>query len=89
MNQEVKERIEEISNEGKWNSISTEKNRMMKYNYQSKIPTKRHEPELIGFRKDIKKYFLVNIPHLTNPSIIGKFNLLKNGGVLHNDQDIC
>jgi len=31
-NQEVKEKIEEISNKGKRNSISTEKNRMMKYN---------------------------------------------------------
>ena len=59
---------------------------MMKYNYQSKIPSKWHEPELMGFRKDIEKYLLVKIPHLTNPYIIGKFNLLKNGGVLHDDQ---
>jgi len=40
----------------------------------------------MGFRKEIEKYLLVKIPHLTNPYIIGKFNLLKNGGVLHDDQ---
>ena len=40
-----------------------------------------------GFQKYIENHLLVKIPHLTNPYIIGKFNLLKNGGVLHGDQD--
>ena len=86
-NQEVKEKIEEISNKGKWNSTSTEKNWIMKYNYQSNILSKCHKPELMGFKKDIEKYLLVKIPHLTNPYVIGKFNLLKNSGMLHDDQD--
>ena len=54
------------------------KNRLMKYNHNSKIPLRWNEPELLQFRSDIERICLSKLKVVTTPLAIEKFNILKN-----------
>ena len=51
-------KIASIASKGKWNSISTETNREMKYNSNSTTPKTWNDIELVQFQADITKKLL-------------------------------
>ena len=67
----MNEQIKSIANKGKWSSISTELNRVMKYNYQSKVPAIWNDAALVQFRVDIESIILTKIPFCATPYCIG------------------
>jgi hypothetical protein len=83
----MQDKMEAIAKKGRWKSISTETHRLMKYTYQSKIPLTWNDVDLLSFRSQIETRLLSQIPHTITPYIIGKFNLLMNGGLIKDDQD--
>jgi hypothetical protein len=59
----------------------------MKYSNQSKLPITWNDVDLLSFRSQIETRLLSKIPLSITPYIIGKFNLLMNGGLIKDDQD--
>ena len=84
----VNHKMRTIANKGKWNSISTETNRQMKYNSNSRTPTSWNDIDLVQFQCDIETMLLSKLLHPNHKYRIGKFNLLKNSGYLEHDQDV-
>jgi hypothetical protein len=83
----IDEKLTTIVMKGKWKLIITETNRLMKYNYQFKLPVTWNDVELISFRSQIETHDLSKTPYSHTPYCIGKFNLLMNGGLINDDQD--
>ena len=83
----VELKLQGIASKGRWNSISTEGNRWMKYNYQSKVPVSWGDEGLMNFRSSIESNLLSKIPFVNTSYCIGKFKLLMNGGFIEDDQD--
>ena len=84
---EVNMKIRAIANKGKWSSISTEKNRQMKYNSNSTTPRTWNDIELIQLQTGIHKKMLSILLPSTHSFQISKLNLLRNAGFFENDQD--
>ena len=80
-------KIGAIASKGKWNSISTEKNREMKYNSNSTTPKTWNDIELVQFQADISEKLLSKLLHSNLLFRMTKFNLLRNNGLLEADQD--
>ena len=85
--QNIYDKTMAICNNGRWFPISTEKNRLMRYNHNSKLPLKWNEPELLNFRNDIESICLSKLKVITTPLGIGKFNVLRNNNTIDDDQD--
>ena len=84
----INNKMRSIATKGKWNSISTEKNRQMKYNSNSATPRSWNDVDLVQFRCDVENKLLSQLLHHNHKYRIGKFNLLKNSGYLEHDQDV-
>ena len=83
----ISTKIDEIIDSGKWHSISTEKNRQMKYNHTSRISKKWQNEELVQFQADIERKLLSFLKKDDTTYCIGKFNVLRNNGIIETDQD--
>ena len=75
---EVNHKIRTIATKGKWNSISTEKNRQMKYNSNSTPLWAWNDIEFVQFQTDIHNKLLSKLLPSTDSFVISKFNLLRN-----------
>ena len=87
VNDNMQDKMTAIAMKGKWKSISKERHRLTKYNYQSKIPLTWNDVDLISFRSQIETRVLSKLPFLHTPYCIDKFNLLVNGSLIEDDQD--
>ena len=83
----IARKIDDITETGKWHSISTEKNRQMKYNHTSRIPKKWQDEDLVKFQADIERKLLSKLQKSEIPYCIRKFNVLRNNGIILTDQD--
>ena len=72
-----------IASRGTWQTISH--HRMMKYNASSVYPSSWRTPKMTALFNNIKS--LIFDRHLPSKDYqFGRHNLLKNGGVMHDDQ---
>ena len=59
----------------------------MKYNHTSRIPKKWQDEDLVKFQADIERKLSSKLQKGEIPYCIGKFNVLRNNGVILTDQD--
>ena len=78
--------IEGIGNSGKWKTIARADNRDMKYEINSPIPRSWNHLTLVKFKSKICTKLISKKTLGEEGYAIGWFNLLRNAGIIPEDQ---
>ena len=87
----TKQAFERVSREGRgqngtWHPVERQANRQMKYTHSCQPSKLWNMDELAVFRTNITNKILRKVFPGTMQYTLGKFNLLRNEGIIHEDQ---